>query len=253
MTELKKLNERDLILLRSVKQFGHQIGYMFNTILRSYDVSARYKCRQNLRVILDNIDKRLSLFECRLNHNEGVIVSFYNNLPIVADSSLGRVSISYVDKTNSETSFRWMDDYDMHYVISMLHRIRKRLIDIYKFDKTKLPKFKGNDHTVAVYKYGNISYLDSEYHQKDFDKYIKIHDLLIGSPLLQSFYPDIKFEEGVMKFYDGKILLYYIDPKEKMIVSLDSFNQFVTGYILRPKELNRIIRRIDNLIDGGIK
>lgn len=39
MTELKKLNERDLILLRSVKQFGHQIGYMFNIILRGYDGS----------------------------------------------------------------------------------------------------------------------------------------------------------------------------------------------------------------------
>ena len=35
MTELKKLNERDLILLRSVKQFGHQIGYMFNIILEA--------------------------------------------------------------------------------------------------------------------------------------------------------------------------------------------------------------------------
>lgn len=170
----------------------------------------------------------------------------------MVDSSLGSVSNSYVDKTNSETSFRWMEDYDMRYVIRMLHKIRKRLIDIYKFDKTKLPKFKGNDHTVVVYKNGNINYLDSEYHQKDFDKYLKIYDLLIGSPLLQSFYPNIKFEEGVMKFYDGKILLYYIDPKEKMIVSLDGGNSR-TGYLLTPKELNRVIRRIDNLIDGGIK
>lgn len=253
MKELKKLSRRDLILLRSVKQFGHQIGYMFNTILRSYDAATRYKCRQNLRVILDNIDKRLSLFKCQLNHNGGVIVSFYNNLPRTVDSSIGSVSIDYIDRVDSETSFRWMEDYDMRYVISMLHKIRKRLIDIYKFDKAKLPKFKGNDHTVVVYKYGNIDYLDSEYHRKDFDKYLKIHDLLIGSPLLQSFYPNIKFEEGVMKFYDGKILLYYVDPKEKMIVSLDSFNQASTGYILRPKELNRVIRRIDNLINGGIK
>mgnify|MGYP003094853566 CR=1 FL=1 len=103
MKELKKLNERDLILLRSVKQFGHQIGYMFNIILRGYDGSTRYKCRQNLRVVLDDIDKRLSLFKCQLNHNGGAIVSFYNNLPRVVDSSLGSVSISYVDKTSSET------------------------------------------------------------------------------------------------------------------------------------------------------
>lgn len=252
MKELKKLSRRDLILLRSVKQFGHQIGYMFNTILRSYDASTRYKCRQNLRVILDNIDKRLSLFKCQLNHNGGVIVSFYNNLPRTVDSSIGSVSISYNNKLDSETSFRWMNDYDIRYVISMLHKIRKRLIDVYKFDKAKLPKFKGNDHTVVVYKYGNIDYLDSEYHQKDFEKYLKIYDLLIGSPLLQSFYPNIKFEEGVMKFYDGKMLLYYVDPKEKMIVSLDGGNSR-TGYLLTPKELNRVIRRIDNLIDGGIK
>ena len=71
MKELKKLSKRDLVLLRSVKQFGHQIGYMFNTILRSYDVATRYKCRQNLRVILDNIDRRLSLFKCQLNRNGG--------------------------------------------------------------------------------------------------------------------------------------------------------------------------------------
>lgn len=252
MTELKKLNERDLILLRSVKQFGHQIGYMFNTILRSYDAATRYKYRQNLRVILDNIDKRLSLFKCQLNHNGGAIVSFYNNLPRVVDSSLGSVSISYTDRTNSETSFRWMEDYDMRYVIHMLHRIRRRLIDIYKFDKTKLPKFKGNDHTIVVYKNGNIDYLDSEYHQKDFDKYLTIYNALIDSPLLQSFYPNIKFEEGIMKFYDGKILLYYVDPKEKMIVSLDGGNSR-TSYLLRPKELNKVINQINNLIDGGIK
>lgn len=183
----------------------------------------------------------------------GVIVSFCNNLPRVIDSSLGLISIDYIDTTNSETSFRWMDDYNMRYVIQMLHRIRNRLIDIYKFNKTKLPKFKGNDHTIVVYKYGNINYLDSEYHQKDFDKYLKIYDLLIGSPLLQSFFPNIKFEEGAMKFYDGKMLLYYVDPKEKMIVSLDSFNPALTGYLLRPKELNSVIRRIDNLIDGGIR
>ena len=60
------------------------------------------------------------------------------------------------------------------------------------------------------------------------------------------------FEEGVMKFYDGKLLLYYVDPKEKMIVSLDAFNQASTGYLLRPKELNRIIKNINNLINGGI-
>lgn len=252
MTELKKLSNRDLTLLRSVKQFGHQIGYMFNIILRGYDGATRYKCRQNLRIVLDGIDKRLSLFKCQLNHNGGAIVSFYNNLPRTVDSSLGLISISYVDKNNSETSFRWMEDYDMRYVIHILYKIRKRLIDVYKFDKTKLPKFKGNDHTVVVYKYGNINYLDSEYHQKDFEKYITIYNALIDSPLLQSFYPEIKFEEGVMKFYDGKLLLYYVDPKEKMIVSLDAFNQGSTEYLLRPKELNRIIKNINSLINGGI-
>ena len=130
MTELKKLSRRDLTLLRSVKQFGHQIGYMFNTILRGYDGSTRYKCRQNLKVVLDGIDKRLSLFKCQLNHNGGAIVSFYNSLPRTVDSSIGSVSIRYTNKIDSETSFRWMDDYDMRYVISMLHKIRKRLITV---------------------------------------------------------------------------------------------------------------------------
>lgn len=252
MKELKKLSKKDLILLRSVKQFGHQIGFMINTILRQYDTKERYKCRFNLKTVLGNIDDRFVLLSTRLNR-DGVIVEFYNSLPLYMAKCYGNISIRYIDESISETLFRWMNDFDMHYVINMLHKFRKRLIDIYKFNKNDLPKFKGNDHTVAVYKKdGNINYLDSEYHQKDFDKYLKIYNSLIGSPLLQSFYPNIKFEEGVMKFYSGNTLLYYVDPKEKMIVSLDAHNQFSTGYILRPKELNRLVRSIDKLIDGGI-
>jgi len=73
MKELKKLSKRELSRIRATQQISHQIGYMFNIILRKYPNNERYKGRTQLRLILDNIDKRLSIYECKLNHNGGLL------------------------------------------------------------------------------------------------------------------------------------------------------------------------------------
>lgn len=88
MKELKKLTERELTRIRAIQQVSHQLAHMVNIILRKYPNNERYKGRNQLRLVLDNIDKRLSIYECKLNHNGGAIVGFYNNLPQYMDKAL---------------------------------------------------------------------------------------------------------------------------------------------------------------------
>lgn len=88
MKELKKLTKRELNRIRAIQQISHQIGYMANIILRKYPNNERYKGRNQLRLVLDNIDRRLEICELKLNHNGGVIVGFYNSLPLYMDKVL---------------------------------------------------------------------------------------------------------------------------------------------------------------------
>lgn len=57
MKELTKLTKRELNRIRAIQQISHQIGYMANIILRKYSNNERYKGRNQLRVVLANIDK----------------------------------------------------------------------------------------------------------------------------------------------------------------------------------------------------
>lgn len=98
MKELKKLSKRELSRIRAIQQVSHQLAHMVNIILRKYPNNERYKGRTQLRLILDNIDKRLSIYECKLNHNGGAIVGFYNKLFLIID----RNDDCSVDITSSE-------------------------------------------------------------------------------------------------------------------------------------------------------
>lgn len=251
MKELKKLTERELTRIRSIQQISHQIGHMVNIILRKYPNNERYKGREQLRFVLDNIDKRLSLFECKLNHNGGSIVGFYNHLPQYMDRNLGHIMIHYTNNHKSELGFRNMEPYNLRYVIRLLNKARNRLVNIYEFNKKDLPRCEYEQYEL-VYKDGNINYMDSTYNEQDYRKYKYIHDHLKGSPKLQLFNPNFRFEEGVMKYNNGNKDVFYIDTKEKLIIGL--YNPYTPcgEYTHRPKELNKIIRYINKLIDGGI-
>lgn len=252
MKELKKLTKRELSRIRAIQQISHQIGYMANIILRKYSNNERYKGRNQLRVVLANIDKRLDLYECKLNHNGGAIIGFYNNLPQYMDKSIGHIKIDYINDHKSELSFRNMEDYNLRYVIRVLNKVRNRLVNIYEFNKKDLPRCNEYDQYELIYKDGNIHYMDSEYAKEEYRKYKFIHDHLKGSPKLQLFNPKFKFEDGVMKYNNGVQDVFYVDTKEKLIIALYDPYTPCNKYTHRPKELNRIIRYIDKLIDGGI-
>ena len=217
MKELKKLTERELTRIRSIQQISHQIGHMVNIILRKYPNNERYKGREQLRFVLDNIDKRLSLFECKLNHNGGSIVGFYNHLPQYMDRNLGHIMIHYTNDHKSELGFRNMEPYNLRYVIRLLNKARNRLVNIYEFNKKDLPRCEYEQYEL-VYKDGNINYMDSTYNEQDYRKYKYIHDHLKGSPKLQLFNPNFRFEEGVMKYNNGNKDVFYIDTEEKLII-----------------------------------
>lgn len=251
MKELKKLTERELTRIRSIQQISHQIGHMVNIILRKYPNNERYKGREQLRFILDNIDKRLSLFECKLNHNGGSIVGFYNHLPQYMDRNLGHIMIHYTNDHKSELGFRNMEPYNLRYVIRLLNKARNRLVNIYEFNKKDLPRCEYEQYEL-VYKDGNINYMDSTYNEQDYRKYKYIHDHLKGSPKLQLFNPNFRFEEGVMKYNNDNKDVFYIDTEERLIIGLYNPYNPCGEYTHRPKELNKIIRYINKLIDGGI-
>lgn len=252
MKELKKLTERELTRIRAIQQISHQIGYMANIILRKYPNNERYKGRNQLRMILDNIDKRLSICELKLNHNGGSIVGFYNSLPLYMDKSIGHIKIDYINENKGEVSFRNMEAYNLRYSIRLLNKTRNRLANIYEFNKKDLPRYEYDQYEL-VYKDGNINYMASGYAEQDYKKYKYIHDHLKGSPKLRLFNPNFKFEEGVMKYNNGDKDVFYVDTEEKLIVAL--YNPYTPchEYTHRPKELNKIIRYINKLIDGGIE
>lgn len=252
MEELKKISKKELTRIRCMQQLAHQIGYMFNIILRKYPNNERYKGRNQLRLVLDNINKRLSLFECKLNHNGGAIVGFYNVLPQYMDKSIGHIKIDYINDHKSELSFRNMEDYNLRYSIRILNKVRNRLVNIYEFNKKELPRIDEYNQYELMYKDGNIHYMDSGYTKDEYRKYKYIHDHLKGSPKLQLFNQNFKFEEGVMKYNSGGQDVFYVDTKEKLIVGLYDPYTPCNKYTHKPKELNRIIRYINNLIDGGI-
>ena len=251
MEELKKLSKRELNRIRTIQQVSHQIAHMVNIVLRNYPNNERYKGREQLRFILDNIDKRLEICELKLNHNGGSIVGFYNSLPLYMDKSLGHITIRYTNENKSEVAFRNMESYNLRYVIRLLNKARNRLINIYEFNKKDLPRCEYEQYEL-VYKDGNINYMDSGYAEQDYKKYKYIHDHLKGSPKLRLFNPNFKFEEGVMKFNSGDKDVFYIDIEEKLIVGLYNPYSPCNEYTYKPKELNRIIRYINKLIDGGI-
>ena len=252
MKELKKLTERELTRIRAMQQISHQIGYMFNIILRKYSNNERYKGRNQLRLVLDNIDYRLSLYECKLNHNGGAIIGFYNNLPQYMDKSIGHIKIDFINDNKSELSFRNMEAYNLRYSIRILNKVRNRLINIYEFNKKDLPRCEYDQYEL-VYKDGNINYMASGYAEQKYKKYKYIHDHLKGSLKLQLFNPNFRFEEGIMKYNNGDKDVFYVDTKEKLIVAL--YNPYTPchEYTHRPKESNKIIRYINKLIDGGIE
>ncbi len=251
MKELTKLTKRELNRIRAIQQISHQIGYMANIILRKYPNNERYKGRNQLRLVLDNIDRRLEICELKLNHNGGAIVGFYNSLPLYMDKSIGYIRIHYTNETKSELAFRNMEDYNLRYVIRLLNKARNRLINIYEFNKKDLPRCEYDQYEL-VYKDGNINYMASGYAEQKYKKYKYIRDHLKGSPKLQLFNPNFRFEEGIIKYNNGDKDVFYIDTKEKLIVAL--YNPYTPchEYTHRPKELNKIVRYINKLIDGGI-
>lgn len=252
MEELKKISKKELTRIRCMQQLAHQIGYMINNVLRRYESNERYKCRQQLRAILDNIDYRFNSYDCKLNHNGGAIIHINNVLPrYMRESSVGFMTINYTNESKSALSFSFMKEYDTQYKLSALHKIRKRLLKIYEFDKKELPRCE-YDQYIITYINNNIDHMDSYYSKLPFERYKIIHDLLKDSSRLKLFYPDFRFEDGVMKVYSGNKALFYVDTEEKLIVSLDISNSPHVGYIHRPRELLSIIRRINKLIDEGI-
>lgn len=253
MEELKKISKKELTRIRCMQQLAHHIGYMINNILRRYEPMERYKGRQQLRVILDNIDNRFNSYDCKLNHNGGAIIHIHNVLPrYMRESSVGFMTINYTNESKGELAFRFMKEYDTQYKLSTLHKIRKRLIKVYEFDKKELPKC-DPDQYVITYINNNIDYMDSYYSKLAFERYKIIHDLLKDSSRLKLFYPDFRFEDGVMKVYSSNRALFYVDVEEKLIVSLDIANSPHVGYIHRPRELLSIVRRINKMIDEGIR
>lgn len=252
MKELKKLTKRELTRIRAIQQISHQIAHMVNIVLRNYPNNERYRGRNQLRLILDNIDRKLELCECKLNHNGGSIVGFYNSLPLYMDKNLGHIMIRYTDENKSELGFRSMGPYNLIYVIRLLNKARNRLINIYEFNKKDLPRCEYEQYEL-IYKDGNINYMASSYAEQDYKKYKYIHDHLKGSQKLRLFNPNFKFEEGIMKYNNGVQDVFYIDINEKLIVGLYNPYTPCNEYTHRPKELNRIIRYINKLIDGGIE
>lgn len=251
MEELKKISKKELTRIRCMQQLAHQIGYMINIVLRRYEPMERYKGRQQLRVILDNIDSRFNSYGYKLNHNGGAIIDMHSSIPMYSrEYSPGFIMIRYDSESESRLSFRFMKDYNIQYTLNMLHNIRKRLITVYEFDKKELPKCEHDQYTMT-YNSGNIDHMDSYYSKQTFEKYKLIYNLLKDSPKLRLANPEFRFEEGVMKFYKGNTVVLYVDLEEKLIVSLNS-DLPRTGYIHMPKELNSIIRGINKLIDGGI-
>ena len=140
MKELKKLTKRELTRIRAIQQISHHIAHIVNIILRNYPNNERYRGRNQLRLVLDNIDRRLEICELKLNHNGGAIVGFYNSLPLYMDKSIGHIRIHYTNETKSELVFRNMEDYNLRYVIRLLNKARNRLINIYEFNKKDLPR-----------------------------------------------------------------------------------------------------------------
>ena len=252
MKELKKLTKRELTSIRAIQQISHHIAHMINIILRKYPNNERYKGRNQLRLVLDNIDRRLEICECKLNHNGGSIVGFYNTLPLYIDKNIGHIMIRYDNENKSEVTFRNMEDYNLRYIIKVLNKVRNRLINIYKFNKEDLPRCEYDQYELR-YLNGNIDYMDSGYSEQKYRKYKYIYDHLKGSPKLRSFNPEFKFEEGVMKYNNGLQYVFYVDIKEKLIVSINNPYNPCNDYTHRPRELNKIVRYIDKLIDGGIK
>lgn len=88
MKELTKLTKRELTRIRAIQQISHHIAHMVNIVLRNYPNNERYRGRNQLRLVLDNIDRRLEICELKLNHNGGAIVGFYNSLPLYMDKAL---------------------------------------------------------------------------------------------------------------------------------------------------------------------
>ena len=88
MKELTKLTKRELTRIRTIQQISHHIAHMVNIILRNYPNNERYRGRNQLRLVLDNIDRRLEICELKLNHNGGAIVGFYNSLPLYMEKVL---------------------------------------------------------------------------------------------------------------------------------------------------------------------
>lgn len=252
MEELKKISKKELTRIRCMQQLAHHIGYTINDILRGYEANDRRICRQQLRSILNNIDSRFTPYNCKLNPNGGTIISIWNVLRRpMKESSIGYLTVNYTNESKSELAFRFMKEYNTQYKLRVLHKLRKRLLNVYKFDKKELPKCE-HDQYIITYINNNIEFMDSYYYKKTFDRYETIYNLLKDSPRLQLFYPDFRFEEGVMKVYSGRKALFYVDVEEKLIVSLDSSN-LPTGYLHRSRDLLSIIRRINKLIDEGIK
>ena len=140
MKELTKLTKRELTIIRAIQQISHHIAHMVNIVLRNYPNNERYRGRNQLRLVLDNIDRRLEICELKLNHNGGAIVGFYNSLPLYMDKSIGHIRIHYTNETKSELAFRNMEAYNLRYVIRLLNKARNRLINIYEFNKKDLPR-----------------------------------------------------------------------------------------------------------------
>ncbi len=252
MKELKKLTTMELIRFRAMQQLAHQIGYMNNDILRSADNLERYKVRNNLKMILKNIDDRLALLETRVYSTGGSKITFNNFLPRYLDKSTAFFIIQYIDKNTSTLSLRFMRGYSVKYIIELLIRIRKRLMVAYDFKKSNLPKCQ---YSPTIITNSDDEIIDMDCNTEIFEKYKYIYNSLKDNIELNKFYPDIRFEDGLMKIInhpDDECLLYF-DPKEKLIVSLPIGFNDSDNYVYRRKALNKIIREIDKLIYGGIQ
>lgn len=249
MKELKKLTKMELIKIRAMHQLAHQIGYMNNKILRSASNLERYKIRNELKTILSNIDNRIGLLETRLYHKGGAKIRFDNCLPLYVDKSIAFFTIDNIDNNISNLILRFMGGYSINYIIKLLIKIRDRLSYTYKI--SELPKC---DLVPFIFtKYDN-EILEMNNNDEVYNKYKYIYNALKDNPILNTYYPDMKIEDNIMKICDpdGNCLLY-LDTKERFIASLPTGINNYDNYVYRRKALNKIIREIDKLIDGGIK
>ena len=127
MKELKKLTKRELTRIRAIQQISHHIAHIVNIILRNYPNNERYRGRNQLRLVLDNIDRRLEICELKFQKGIRMYIQFgdddyiRNKLFLIIDKD-GDYSIDiYANSVNSLIDTR--DDI-LELLLDLIHNRR---------------------------------------------------------------------------------------------------------------------------------